>query len=55
MNRTEKAFEMYNNGVLEQNALGQLVMNDFSNKVLEEAVKRKWISKEVAEILKNLK
>lgn len=53
--REEKAFEMYNNGVLEQDALGQLVMEDFSNKVLEKAVERKWVSKEVAEILKSLK
>lgn len=52
MNRTDKAFEMYKNGELEQDALGQLVMNDFSNKILEEAVKRNWISKEVAEMLK---
>lgn len=43
---------MYNNVELEQDIFGQLVMNDFSDKVLEKAVERKWISKEIAEKLK---
>ena len=50
--RKSKSIEMFNKGTIEQDTLGQLAINNFSDEIIERAVERKWISKEIANVIR---
>lgn len=50
--RKVMVIELLNKGKIELDTFGQLAVNQFSDEIIEIAVSRKWISKEVANIIK---
>ena len=50
--RNVVAVQMYKNGEIEQDTMGQIALGNFSDRALDHAVERKWITKAQADRIK---
>ena len=52
MNRHAKAYKAYTKGLIDASTLGQLACHNYDDEIIETAIERGWITKEVAAMLR---
>ena len=53
MTRKEIVFAAYKNGTIELDTFGQLTLANYSERVIERAIEREWITRELGNELLN--